>query len=80
MAISKDDRLTNAAHVSLLPPSWGTLYEISKLDDASFAAKIADGTINPEAQRKDIARESRLISRVRDEARVLGTPPVQCRL
>jgi N6-adenosine-specific RNA methylase IME4 len=57
--------------VALLPPHWGTLYEITKLSDDVFFAKLADGTINPEMQRKDVARENRLLSRARDEARVL---------
>jgi hypothetical protein len=41
MAIADDPRLTNATHVSLLPPNWGTLYELTKLDDA-VKAFVAD--------------------------------------
>jgi hypothetical protein len=37
MAIARDRRLTNPAHMQLLPPSWGTLYELTKLDDEKFA-------------------------------------------
>ncbi|HWX36746.1 MAG TPA: MT-A70 family methyltransferase [Steroidobacteraceae bacterium] len=55
MAIGRDSRLTNRTHVSVLPNSWGTLYELTKLDDDQFQAKIADGTIRPEMERKDIA-------------------------
>jgi hypothetical protein len=29
MKIAADSRLANRAHVPLLPPSWGTLYELS---------------------------------------------------
>ena len=54
MAVAQDARLTNTKHVSLLPPSWGTLYELTKLPDDVFDAKLADGTINPEMQRKDV--------------------------
>jgi len=36
----------DAAHVPFLPPSWGTLYELTKLDDDTFEARVADGTIN----------------------------------
>src|SRR5262245_55434393 len=54
MKVAADSRLTNAKHASLLPPSWYTLYELSKLPDDVFAAKLADGTIHPEMQRKDL--------------------------
>ena len=33
MAVARDHRLSKAAHVQLLPPHWGTLYEITKLPD-----------------------------------------------
>ena len=36
MAISEDMRLSNPAHGQLLPQSWRTLYELTKLDDAAF--------------------------------------------
>ena len=31
MAIASDQRLSNTTHVSLLPASWQTLYELTKL-------------------------------------------------
>lgn len=57
MKIAADSRLANRAHVPLLPPSWGTLYELTKLDDDTFDQKVRDGTINPEMQRKDVKRK-----------------------
>src|SRR5260370_142716 len=42
MVVAEDDRIR--AHVHILPPSWGTLYELTKLDDDEFAAAIIDGT------------------------------------
>ena len=54
MAIAKDQRLTNAQYVAHLPPSWGTLYDLTRLDDAALDARIADGTINPAMDRKAI--------------------------
>jgi hypothetical protein len=57
MKIAADSRLANRAHVPLLPPSWGTLYELTKLDDDTFDQKLRDGTINPEMQRKDVKRK-----------------------
>jgi hypothetical protein len=49
-----DERLTNAAHVQLLPPHWGTLYELTKLSNDQFAAKLASGQIHPELERRDV--------------------------
>lgn len=53
MAIAADLRLRS--HGSVLPPSWRTLYELTKLTDDDFEAKIADGTINPKMERKAVA-------------------------
>jgi hypothetical protein len=66
MKIAADSRLANRAHVPLLPPSWGTLYELTKLDDDTFDQRLRDGSINPEMQRKDVAREKRILSHKRD--------------
>ncbi len=56
MAIAADERLTgSAAHVSLLPPHWGTIYELTKLDDAELHKHFEDGTINPDMERSEAA-------------------------
>jgi N6-adenosine-specific RNA methylase IME4 len=67
MAIAADPRLTNPKHVSHLPASWGTLYEISKLDDRQFNDAIADGTIKPDMDRRDIAQGNKQAARARRE-------------
>lgn len=54
MAIANDKRITKRAHGLYLPPSWRTLYELTRLPDVAFLQKIADGTINPEMERRDI--------------------------
>lgn len=51
--IAKDDRITNTEHVRYLPVAWGTLYQLTKLDDETFAAAIEDGRINSKMARKD---------------------------
>lgn len=66
MRIASDARLSNATHESLLPPNWGTLYELTKLDDDTFDARIEDGTINPGMERKAI---STLIKKAKREVR-----------
>ena len=77
MKIAGDERLTNVAHVQHFPPSWGTVYELTKLPDDVFEAKIADGSINPEMKRKDVARENRIITKARDEERVQALVPAK---
>jgi N6-adenosine-specific RNA methylase IME4 len=54
MAIARDSRVTNRAHARVLPPSWTTLYELTKFDDEQFAASVADGTIRPDVERSEI--------------------------
>jgi len=55
MRIAADERLSKAQHVSLLPPSWGTLYELTKLSDKAFEERIENGAIHPEMERKDVS-------------------------
>jgi N6-adenosine-specific RNA methylase IME4 len=72
MIVAADRRLADRAHAHVLPPSWMTLYELTKLENDVFAARLADGTINPEMQRRDITN---VIQRDRRQAREaeLGT-------
>lgn len=56
MVIMSDVRLSNPTRVSLLPPAWGTFYELTKLDDAQFKQAIARKTIRPKMQRADVTR------------------------
>ncbi len=77
MAIGRDQRLTNRTHVSVLPNSWGTLYELTKLDDTEFTTRIADGTIHPDMERKDVstvhhARRVEVQRTLSDETAVLA--------
>jgi N6-adenosine-specific RNA methylase IME4 len=62
-----------------LPPHWGTLAALTRLPDDVFQSKIDDGTIHPEMQRKDVARESRVIMRARDEERTKTLRPIEGR-
>lgn len=54
MAIAADERLGDPTHVSLLPPAWGTLYELTKLTDEQFAEAVSDGKIRPDVERTEI--------------------------
>ncbi|HEY1277142.1 MAG TPA: hypothetical protein VGF25_19710, partial [Thermoleophilaceae bacterium] len=50
--------LSNRAHAHALPPSWFTLYELTKLDDAILEAALADGRITPALERKDVRQQT----------------------
>jgi hypothetical protein len=58
--------LTNVSQGKHLPPSWTTLYELTKLDDDTFERKLRDGTIHPGMRRKDVAHRERLQNALRD--------------
>lgn len=51
MAIARDNRLSNPAHVQLLPASWGTLYELTKLSDEEFTSAVQQHVIRPDMLR-----------------------------
>jgi len=54
MAIAAHPRLANRERVHALPPSWGTLYELTKLDHESFALAEKEGLIRPDLERKEV--------------------------
>jgi DUF3102 family protein len=56
MKIAKHPVLSNSAHAPLLPTSWSTLYELTKLPAKKLEAKLIDGTITADLERKDIAK------------------------
>ena len=56
MKIAADPKLANAARAQLLPPAWGTLYELSKLPSEIFAKAAATGAIHPKMTRDDVRR------------------------
>jgi hypothetical protein len=56
MAIAEHPIISNRAHGHVLPPSWRTLYELTKLPDATLKAAIRDGLIGPEMERKDVVK------------------------
>ena len=56
MSVAQHHGLSNPAHVQDLPPSWGTLYELTKLDESQFTEALDAGLIHPEMQRKDVTK------------------------
>ena len=51
MEVASNGVLSNAKFVSDLPQSWGTLYELTKLDDEQIIAGIKAGEITPDMTR-----------------------------
>jgi N6-adenosine-specific RNA methylase IME4 len=63
MKVARDRKLANPAHGPLLPPSWRTLYEITKLTSEQFQALLDDGTIRPDVERDVIVARRRAFRR-----------------
>ena len=62
--IANDPRIRS--HVNDLPPSYGTTYELTKVDDDTFALAVSDGRINP-----DMTREQAIaLHRLEDHQRI----------
>ena len=55
MELARNKVISNPKFVSDLPQSWGTLYELSKIDDKSLIAGIKAGEIHAEMSRSDAA-------------------------
>jgi hypothetical protein len=55
IVIARHPTLTNCAHMHKLPPSWGTLYDLTKLPTPMLCEKLQDGSINPKLERKTVA-------------------------
>src|SRR4029077_16704111 len=60
----------------LLPPNWGTLYQLSRLDDETFDRLLEAGTIRPEMERSEVNKVLRVTRVQADEQRVLKLVPV----
>jgi ParB family chromosome partitioning protein len=58
MAIARDRRIGNPNHGSdlVLPVSWRTQYELTKLNDEEWERGLNLGVIHPEMERQDIKR------------------------
>lgn len=55
MEVAGNKVISNPKFVSDLPQSWGTLYELTKLDDEQIVAGIKAGEITPDMTRADAA-------------------------
>jgi hypothetical protein len=55
MKIAGHRILSLETHASQLPPSWMTLHELTRLPDEFLLAKLEDGTICPDMERRDVS-------------------------
>jgi hypothetical protein len=53
MLVASHEVLSNGAHAHHLPQSWGTLYELTKLDNEQIIAGIKAGEITPDMTRSE---------------------------
>jgi hypothetical protein len=54
MTVASHPLLSNSNHGGNLPPSWRTLYELTRLPEATLQHAIADGLITPDMPRKAV--------------------------
>jgi len=80
MAIAQDPRISNRAHVHVLPAAWGTLYELTKLDDDQFSARIADGTIRPDLERAEVTALRKAAARAPSQVAYAERVAIGCTL
>lgn len=74
MELPRNTALAKAAHAQLLPPTWTTLYELSRLDPPLLEAAIMAGDVHPELERK---AASALVVEYRKAAAVEAAKSVQ---
>lgn len=53
VAIAADPRLSNPQCIALLPASWGTLYDLTRLSDGEFDSAVKQQIIRPDMLRAD---------------------------
>jgi N6-adenosine-specific RNA methylase IME4 len=75
MKISGDRRIV--ANVQHLPAAWGTMYELTKLDDVTFEARLAAGKIHPDMARGDLMVALKEERRAAHAARTLNGGTVE---
>lgn len=68
MKIYRNHVLINSEHVPNLPPNWGTLAQLARIDCPLLERWIADGLVHPEMERSEVAALLRLEKRDEYEA------------
>jgi len=85
MAIAADARLSNPQYIALLPASWGTIYDLTRLDDDELERGFQQRIIRPDMLRADVdqlrpllrAQESQAKATEGKAGMAVGTPHVR---
>ena len=56
MAIAKYPMFEHKKYANALPPAWSTLYELTRLPEATFRSGVQRKQIHPDMERQDVAR------------------------
>ena len=81
MAVASHSVISNPAHAHDLPPSWMTLYELTKVPDKALDNAFRDGLITPSMERKEVkalmpvARSESTAQSARDKPTDLDSEP-----
>ena len=59
MTIAEHSILSNVNHGACLPPSWMTVYELTRAPDEPLVVWLENGTIHPEMEHRDLPRTVR---------------------
>jgi N6-adenosine-specific RNA methylase IME4 len=76
MRIASSKNVLNERVLGTLPPDYNTIDGLARLNDATFARLLAEGVINPELKRNEVAKILRLERVAADEQRVLQLRPI----
>jgi len=71
MKIAEHPILSNSENFPKLPPSWGMLFQLTTLPDDVLLAMLADGTIHPELECKEV---DEIIKNVREHDDLYSWP------
>jgi len=77
MKIAEHPVLGDSAHAPNLPPSWMTLYELTKLAPDELRTKLAAGAIHPSVDRRTVTLmlQKQRAGEGNDDAEAEGAPP-----
>jgi len=73
MAIAADARLSNPQYIALLPASWGTIYDLTRLADDELERGFKQHIIRPDMIRADVD-QLRPLLRAPDSGEAKGQP------
>lgn len=63
MEIARNWEYRFRTHASVLPPSWTSLYELTKLSDAEYWIMVEERTVRPDVEREEIVARCRTLRR-----------------